>query len=108
MRMIPATALSKNNVLIRLTEERWQHILLTHLEINPDDFSKIMGIVSNPDFILKGSKGELLAVRKISGKKTWIVVPYKEVNQEDGFVLTAYFTNDFFWLLKKEIVWNKE
>lgn len=106
--MILATAFSKNNVPIRLTEERWKHIVLTHLEINPDDFSKVMEIISNPDFILKGNKEELLAVRKLSSKKTWIVVPYKEVNQEDGFVLTAYFTNDLFWLLKKEIIWNKE
>lgn len=106
--MILATAFSKNDAPIRLTEERWQHIVLTHLEINPDDFSKIMEIISNPDFILKGNKGELLAIRKIASKKTWIVVPYKEVNQEDGFVLTAYFTNDLFWLLKKEIIWNKE
>lgn len=106
--MIIATALSKNGVLIRLTDERWQHIVITHLEISTDDFPKIMKVITNPDFILKGSKGEFLAVKKMSRKKTWIVVPYREVNQQDGFVLTAYFTSDLFWLLKKEIIWSKE
>lgn len=106
--MIIATALSKNGVFIRLTSERWQHILLTHLEINLDDFSKIMKVITNPDFILKGSKEEFLAVKKMSRKRTWIVVPYKEVSQEDGFVLTVYFTSNLFWLLKKEIIWSKE
>lgn len=106
--MTLAITISRNNVPIRLTEERWQHILLTHLEINPNDVSKVMNIISNPDFILQGSKGELLAVKETSSNKAWIVVPYKEVSQEDGFILTAYFTSDLFWLRKKEIVWNKE
>lgn len=106
--MIIATALSKNGVIIRLTDERWQHIVITHLEISADNFPKIMKVITTPDFILKGNKGELLAVKKISSKKTWIVVPYKEESLEDGFVLTTYFTSDLFWLLKKEIIWNKE
>lgn len=106
--MILATAFSKNGVPIRLTSERWQHIVLTHLEIDPDDFQKIIKIITNPDLILKGNKGELIAVKKMPRKKAWIVVPYKEVSQEDGFVLTTYFTSDLFWLLKKEIIWSKE
>lgn len=106
--MILTTAISKNGTLIRLTKERWQHILLTHQEINSDDFSEIIKIIAYPDFILKGNKREFLAVKKKPRKKVWLVVPYREVSQEDGFVLTAYFTSDLFWLLKKEIIWNKE
>lgn len=106
--MTLGTAISVNGVKIRLTDERWRHIFLTHPEIKDDDYHQIMKVISNPDFILKGSKGEHLAVKKITGKKNWIVVPYKEIDQEDGFVITAYFSNDLSWLLKKEIVWNKE
>ncbi len=103
-----AIVLSKNGVSIRLTDERWNHIITTHLEMDPKDFKVFMDVVSNPDQILKGKKGELLAIKKASGKKTWIVVPYKEVSQQEGFVLTAYYTTDLTWLLKKEIMWNKE
>lgn len=105
--MIIATALSKNNVPIRLTNERWEHITLNHQEIATGDFNRFMRVISNPDFILKGDKGELLAIQKGSGKKLWIVVPYKEVSQDDGFVLTVYFTSDLTWLFKKEIIWSK-
>lgn len=106
--MLLATAISKNGVPIRLTDERWYHVVITHLEINPGDFPKSMNVIAKPDLILKGSKGELLAVKKISRKRVWLVVPYKEVSQEDGFVLSAYFTSNLFWLLKKEIIWSKE
>lgn len=38
----------------------------------------------------------------------WFVVVYKEVNKTDGFIVTAYFTSDIKWLLKKEIIWEKQ
>ncbi len=99
---------SKNNVTIRLTFERWQHIITSHLEVDPEDHKFVMETVKDPDIIFKGDQGELLAVKKRSGKKVWIVVPYKELNKEDGFVLTAYLTTDSLWLFKKEILWNRE
>ena len=106
--MIISITKSVNGIKIRLTEERWHHIEKTHEEIKDKDFPKIMKVVSKPGFILKGSKGECLAVTKVTRKKNWLVVPYKEVNQEDGFVLTAYFSSDLTWLLKKEIIWSKQ
>lgn len=105
--MVIATALSKNHVPIRLTDERWEHIILNHQEIGDNDFPKFMEVIKNPEFILKGNKGELLAIQRVSGKKLWIVVPYKELTKKDGFVLTAYFTSDLTWLFKKEIIWSK-
>lgn len=78
--MIIATVLSKNNVPIRLTNERWQHIIINHPEIEKSDFSKFIKIIKNPEFILKGNKGEFLAIKKLYGKRLWIVVPYKEIN----------------------------
>lgn len=105
--MILTTATSKNGVLIRLTEERWQHIINTHPEINPKDFLIVMNVIENPDAILQGDVGELLAIKK-HGTKAWIVVPYKEIGNKDGFVLTAYQTTDSRWLFQREILWNKE
>lgn len=106
--MILGTATSKNGVKIRLTQERWIHITTSHLELDPDDYKIVLDVVGNPDAILKGDTGELLATKKQTRKRVWIVVAYKEVTQEDGFILTAYLTTDSNWLLKRGIVWNKE
>lgn len=106
--MLLVSVLSKNNVRIRLTSERWQHIITSHLEIDSDDYKSIMDAVKDPDIIFKGDQGELLAVKKRSGKKVWIVVPYKELSKADGFVLTAYLTTDSTWLFQKEVIWNRE
>lgn len=67
-----------------------------------------MKTIKNPDAILRGDTGELLAIKKKAGKNAWIVVAYKEIGPKDGFVITAYVTTDHQWLFKREIVWNKE
>ena len=105
--MLLATTISKKGVIIRLTDERWYHITTSHKEVDEKDFSQIMKIIEDPDVILKGDTGELLAVQKKPGKKLWTVVAYKEVNNKDGFILTAYLTTDSKWLFKREIIWNK-
>lgn len=106
--MLLSEVSSKNKVTIRLTEERWHHITNSHLEINPEDYKSIMDTVKDPDVIFKGDQGELLAVKKRDRSKIWIVVAYKEVTKEDGFILTAYLTTESIWLFKKEIIWNRE
>ncbi len=67
--MIIATAISKNGVEIRLTDERWNHIIKTHPEIDPKGFSRIIDVIEDPDAILEGDVGEILAVKK-SGSRT--------------------------------------
>ena len=114
--MVIATVRSKNGVVIRLTQERWKHITTSHLEINAKDFDVVMSVMEDPDFILYGDFGELLAVKKKARSKSWIVVPYKEtvvlrtkeIEQTDGFVLTAYLTTDLRWLFQRKIIWSKE
>jgi len=106
--VILVTVVSKNGIQIRLTEERWNHIITSHLEIDPKDFKGIISVVEDPDYILKGDLDELLAVKKKPRSKLWIVVPYKELTKNDGFVLTAYITTDYHWLFQREVIWNKE
>ncbi len=105
--MIIATAISKNNIPIRLTQERWSHIINSHREITIRDKSKVISAVNDPDLILKGDVGELLAVKKVFGKNLWFVVVYKEIDSKDGFILTAYLTTDSRWLFQRKILWNK-
>ncbi len=106
--MIIAVAESKSGVKIRLTQERWKHITNSHLEIGDKDFPKIMDTIKDPEIILKGDTGELLAVKKKPRSKVFFVVPYKEVDKEDGFVITAYITTDLRWLLQREVIWSKK
>lgn len=106
--MIIGITRSITGVQIRLTQERWDHITTSHLEINSKDYKVVLNMVKSPDFILKGDTGELLAVKKQPRKNMWNVVAYKEVNKEDGFILTAYLTTDANWLFKREIIWNRE
>ena len=99
-----ASVLSKNGVLIRLTEERWKHIVLMHPSLNNRQ-TQVLYSVKNPDYILRGKAGELLAVLMLS-KRAYLVAVYKEVG-DDRFIITAYETTDTLWLFKKELIWNK-
>lgn len=98
------TVLSKNGILIRLTEERWKHICLMHPNLQEKQ-TQVLATVKNPEYIFKGKGEELLAVSVIS-KRTYLVVIYKET-EADGFIITAFETTDKLWLFKKELVWNK-
>ena len=95
---------SINNIVIRLTDERWQHILDAHIELE-NQIEEVLNAVSSPDFVCKGTNEEFLAaVYKYEHKI--LVVVYKE-NKNDGFIITAYFTNKIEKILKKEILWHK-
>ena len=81
---------SKNGVPIRLTEERWLHITEEHSEMAGYYF-EVLESLQDPEAIYEGKAGELLAVKEIEPGKYMIVV-YKEVSREDGFVITAFLT----------------
>ena len=88
------TVSSVNGVPIRLTDERWQHIVSGHPEM-ASERERSMSTVEQPDFVLAGDFGELLAVRHWPGTalgSKFVVVAYREVDRTDGFVLTAYLT----------------
>jgi hypothetical protein len=106
--MVISTAISKNKCSIRLTDERWLHIISSHPEIKPTDFTIILEAVEKPDVILKGDRGEVLAVISIPRKKHWIVVVYREeLKRKHGFIITAYITTDARWLFKRKTIWSK-
>lgn len=74
---------------IRLTAERWGHIMDEHRELE-DLQPAVLETVSDPERVLAGGAGELLAVRLHEPGK-WLVVAYRELD-EDGFVITAFLT----------------
>ena len=100
-------AVSKNNVPIRLTSERWQHISVGHPEV-ADFYYEILETVENPQVIYEGSEGGLMAVSlevRESGK--FIVVIYRELSPNDGFIITAYISNKAQKFEKRKIIWQQ-
>src|SRR4051812_38115832 len=85
---------SVNNVPIRLTDERWQHIVGGHPEM-ASERARVIQSLETTDIVQVGDFGELLAIRlwpvTTFGSK-FVVVAYREIDRTDGFVLTAYLT----------------
>ena len=84
-------ARSVNGVPIRLTHERWYHIVENHDEM-ASHFHDVLETVEGPEFVVRGNGGTLKAARN-RGKRKWLVVVYREISRNEGFVITAYFLN---------------
>lgn len=82
-------AYSVNNVPIRLTYERWYHITENHDDL-ASYYYDVLETVESPEFVVQGNRGTLKATKNIS-KRKWLVVIYRELSKEDGFIITAYF-----------------
>jgi len=101
------TVTSKNDKEIRLTEERWSHIVEAH-DYMAGNQDMVFETLENPDSIIDGGKDELIAVRhyvhtSISEKHA--VVIYKE-QKHDGFIITAFMTSKPEKITKKGVIWN--
>ncbi len=94
---------SVNNVSIRLTAERWFHIVENHDDIS-GYYDEVLNTVESPDYIIRGYRGAFIALRKIKNK--FLAAVYKETSADDGFIITAYFTSKI-KLDKEEILWQR-
>ena len=88
--------------LIRLTDERWQHIIEEHPELQGKE-TDVLLTIEKPEKIYEGKDGELLATREIEPKKR-IVVVYKEALPE-GFIITAFYTRQLRSFEKRKQIW---
>ena len=98
---------SKNNVPIRLTGERWSHIIKRHPEMEGQK-DKVLETIKKPELIQQGDFGEFIAIRyyrttPLTSK--YLVVIYKEVRSLDGFIITSYFSNKP--SERREVVWKQ-
>ena len=101
-----AVVSSRNGVPIRLTEERWQHIVYHHREMNGQHM-RVLETVAEPETIQQGDLGELLAVRfdpETPLTSKFLVVACREVSPNDGFILTAYLTRHL--SARRTVVWK--
>ena len=94
---VVATVVSVNGVSIRLTEERWGHILEYHGEL-ARLLDQILLTIAEPDMVFESPKdieNNLVAIRIFAelakhGLAEHLAVHYKEVSNEDGFILTVF------------------
>ena len=93
---------SVNLVRIRLTDERWSHILTEHGELLGWN-ERVLQTIAHPDRVLAGGAGELLAVREVETGK-WLIVVYKEM-EDDGFIITAFLTRRAASLNRRQQLW---
>ena len=95
--------ISKSEVPVRLTEERWYHIVENHNDL-AGYYDHVLATVEDPDFILNGYGGALVAT-KLLGRRKYLAVVYRELSRKDGFIITAYFTSQ---ISRRLIKWRKE
>jgi hypothetical protein len=99
------TAKSVTGVTIRLPAERWIHITEEHAEM-AGYLYEVLETVQEPLVIFKGNLDELLAAREINPGK-YIVVVYREMNKEDGFIITAFLTTRWKQLERRKKIWQR-
>lgn len=93
---------SINNVPIRLTDERWLHIIENHDEL-AGYYDTVLSCVEDPEVIIKGYRDAFIALKKVGNK--FLAVVYKELSKEDGFIITAYFMSRL-KLNEEMIIWQ--
>jgi hypothetical protein len=96
-------ALSVDGVAIRLTAERWFHIVENHDDL-AGYYDDVLGTVEDPDLVLRGYRGALIAARGY-GRKQYLLVVYREVSADDGFIITAYFTGK---IDRGKAIWKRQ
>lgn len=97
------TALSRHNVPVRLTTERWGHIVEQHSEL-AGLREDVMETVAAAERVVAGGSGELVAIRTHTDGKA-IVVAYRETSRTDGFVITAFITTRLRSLERRRQLW---
>ena len=96
---------SINNVPIRLTIERWIHIIENHDDL-AGYYDEILGVIEFPDYIIQGYNEAMIALRIMKTGK-YLAVVYKEITENDGFVITAYLTSKI-KIEKEVILWESQ
>ena|SRR5712692_9868274 len=97
------TATSRAGVTIRLTDERWAHIVEEHGEL-AGLRAEVLQTIALAETVLSGKGGESFAVHTMEPGKAFVVV-YRELDGEDGFVITAFLTRQLAKLFRRQQIW---
>jgi hypothetical protein len=96
-------AYSVNEVPVRLTEERWEHIV-SNKPYMQAYYEKVLDAIERPTWILREYAGALVAVL-VLGKQRYLSVVYRELGQKDGFIITAFIARK---VNRKAMIWPKK
>lgn len=96
-------AYSIDGAPIRLTAERWFHIVENHDDV-AGYYDEVLGTVEAPEIILPGHRGALMAVRAF-GHRRYLVVIYRQLSGDDGFIVTAFFTDS---IDRRKALWQSQ
>ena len=96
------SVISINGIPVRLPTERWFHIVENHDEVG-GYYDAVLETVADPDLIVAGYRGSLVAVRSY-GRRRYLHVIYREVTSDDGFIITAYFSPK---VNRKKAIWKR-
>jgi len=94
---------SRNGIPIRLTAERWSHIVEEHAEL-AGLRERVLQTVREAESVYAGHAGELLASRDLTEGRTMVVV-YRETSTTDGFIITAFITTRLRSLERRIRIW---
>jgi hypothetical protein len=79
------------------------HIVENHDEM-AGYYEETLSVIEDPQWVLRGYGGTLIAARSF-GRRRYLAVVYREVSQDDGFVITAYLSSR---LNRSAIVWSAD
>lgn len=93
---------------VKLEVEAWRHILAKRPWLH-GHLPEIQRALKEPELVLEGTLGELLAVRwseRVLGGMNLVVV-YKPLNEE-AYIITAYPTTELVRLEKRrKVIWRR-
>jgi hypothetical protein len=93
---------------IRLTAERWSHIVESH-DYMAGNQDLVFETIEDPDIMVSPGDNEFIAIKhyaKTSISEKHVVIIYKE-DEKEGFVITAFMTSKAEKIFKKGSVWKK-
>jgi len=96
------TSQSVDGIPIRLTPERWLHIVENHDDL-AGYYDEVLDTVADPEVVLPGYGGSLIAVRQL-GQRRYLCVVYRQLSRTDGFIITSYFSRK---VDRKKAVWKR-
>jgi hypothetical protein len=96
------TTLSVDGAPIRLTAERWLHIVENHDEV-AGYYDEVLETVADPEVVIPGYNSSLVAARSF-GKSRYLCVVYRQISRTDGFIITAYFSRK---IDRKKALWRR-
>jgi hypothetical protein len=101
-------AVSRNGMPIRISDERWTHVVEAH-DYMAGNIELVIETIEDPYAMVVGSKGELIALRynetTVLSEK-YVVAVYREFS-DDGFLIAAFMTSHPDTILRKGILWQK-